>query len=422
MEINLSEIILLVIFTVLSAYFSGTETALFSLKRSELFKFSTSDDFIERSIQKTMQNPQNILLTILIGNIFVNIAISSITTRILISRWHDYGQFFSIAIVTPIIILFCEITPKILAISSYSSASKILYPLLAIVHQFLFPVRILLSVVMNAIIKIFRLKLSDINITEDEIGLAVKIGEQEGHIHKEESAFIKSMLRFSKKEAYNIMLPRNTALFIPWGSTVKDAMNLMIEHDAVRAPVYKEDIDNVVGMIDSRELLPSYLGYKKVSTINKFIEEIHFFPASRDLKDLLNDFLRLRIQIAIAVDEYGGTAGVVTLNSILSDLMGREFHGLDSPKKREIRKSENITTISGNMQLDDFNLLFRENIESINSDTIGGYMIEFLSSMPKPGDSVSVGDHMLLVKKIRKHTIDKIEVKDIKDPEKEENI
>ncbi len=414
MEIHISEIILLIIFSIFSAFFSGSETALFSLKRSELFKYSNSDDFIERSIHKAMQNPQNILLTILIGNIFANIAISVITTKILISKWQNYGQFISIAIVTPVIILFCEITPKILAISSYSSASKILYPLLALVHKFFYPARILLSGVMSFIIKIFKLKLTDINITEDEIGLAVKIGEQEGHIHKEESAFIKSMLRFSKKEAYNIMLPRNTALFIPWGCSVKEAINLMLEHDAVRAPVYKEDIDNVVGMIDSRELLPSFLGYKKVSSINRFIEKIHFFPASKDLKDLLNDFLKLRIQIGIAVDEYGGTAGVVTLNSILSDLMGREFHGLDTHKKSEVKKTEDITMISGNMQLEDFNILFGENLESINSDTIGGYMIEVLSSMPKTGNLVKSASHILLIKKIRKHSIDRIEVKKIR--------
>jgi putative hemolysin len=412
MEIHLSEIILLIIFFIFSAFFSGTETALFSLKRSELFKYSTSDDFIERSIHKSMQNPQNILLTILIGNIFANISISVITTKILISKWQDYGQFLSIVIVTPIVILLCEITPKILAISSYSSASKILYPLLTLVHKIFFPLRILLSGVMTFIIKIFNLKLTDINITEDEIGLAVKIGEQEGHIHKEESAFIKSMLRFSKKEAYNIMLPRNTALFIPWGCSVKEAINLMLEYDAVRAPVYKEDIDNVIGMIDSRELLPSFLGYKKISSINRFVEKIHFFPASKDLKDLLNDFLKLRIQIGIAVDEYGGTAGVVTLNSILSDLMGREFHGLDSPKKSEVRKIEDTTMISGNMQIDDFNILFGENIISANSDTISGYMIEVLSSMPKTGNSVITASHILLIKKIRKHTIDKIEVKE----------
>jgi len=308
-------------------------------------------------------------------------------------------------------ILFCEITPKIISINSYENISKKVFPFLIFFHSLFKPLRTLLLFVTEILIKIFKLSVKSDHITEDELALAVSVGQKEGVIERDEGNYIKNVIRFSKKEASNIMFPRNMAVFIPYESTIDEAMDVFMDSEVIRAPVYKGDLDHVVGLIDSRELISSHMGYKKSKTIKKYIHDIEFFPASRELNDLLNDFLGKRIQMAIVVDEYGGTAGVVTLNSILSELMGKEFSKFDTVYKPDIRRINDSTyAISGDMQIDDFNVHFKTSISSSNADTIGGYIIEQTGDFPSRGEKINIENYVLRVKYVRKNRIISVEV------------
>ncbi len=405
------EIFTLIVCLVLSAFFSGSESALFSLKKSDLHRFSHSHLKKEKAIYTFMKDPQKILITILTGNLFVNLVVSTLTTNLLLQVWRHWGDAISIAIVTPLILIFCEISPKIIALNSYEKASKKVLPFLRFFHFILTPVRALLLLFTNMMIKMFNLKLTHKAITRDELKLAVKLGEQQGVIGKDEGAFIQNVLRFAKKDAANIMFPRSSAVFIPYGTSMKDAMKAFLDSGVIRIPVYKNDIDHVIGMVDSRELIPYHLGHKKARNINRFIQEIKFFPASRDLHDLLNDFLAEGIQIAIVVDEYGGTAGVVTLNKLLSELMGRDMTRWEDYSSHGIKKiDDGVSIISGELQIEDFNAAFGESLESQNADTIGGYIIEKLSYIPKRGDVLRVGAYVLRIRYIRKNKIETVEV------------
>jgi len=341
----------------------------------------------------------------------VNLVLSMLSTSLMLQVWPRWGDVISIAILTPLIIIFCEISPKIIAINSYENASKKVLPALRFFHIVLTPVRALLLLFTSMMIKIFNLKLTHKAITRDELKLAVKLGEEKGVIGKDEGAFIQNVLRFAKKDAANIMFPRSSAVFIPYGSSIRDAMKTFIESGVIRIPVYQNDIDHVIGMVDSRELIPYHLGFKKARNINRFIQEIKFFPASRELHDLLNDFLAGGIQIAIVVDEYGGTAGVVTLNKLLSELMGRDMTKWEDYARHAIRRiDDNISVISGELQIDDFNAAFAEDLKSQNADTIGGYIIEKLAYIPKRGDVLRVGAYIFRIRHIRKNKIETVEV------------
>ncbi|OHD64781.1 MAG: hypothetical protein A2176_10670 [Spirochaetes bacterium RBG_13_51_14] len=405
------EISTLIACVVLSAFFSGSEAALFSLTKSDIHRFSHSDSRRELSIIRMMRDPQKILITILSGNLFVNLVVSMLSTKLLLQVWHQWGHFISIAIVTPLIVIFCEISPKIIAIHSYQSASKKVLPLLRLFHVILYPIRALLLLFTDVLIRVFNLRLTHKKITKDELGVAVKLGEQEGIIGKDEGTFIKNVLRFSKKEASNIMFPRNSAVFMPQGTTIGEAMRLFLESNVIRIPVYKDDLDHVIGMVDSRDLIPYHLGFKRAKNINRFIREVKFFPASRELNDLLNDFLAEGIQMAVVVDEYGGTAGVVTLNKLLSELMGRDMTKWEDDSRHEVRKlDDNASIVSGGMQIDDFNQLFGDQLVSQNADSIGGYIIEKLSSIPKRGEELRTRKFVLKVRHIRKNKIETVEV------------
>jgi putative hemolysin len=405
------DIVLLLICALLSAFFSGSESALFSLKKSDFHRYSHSKNWREKSLYTLMKEPQKVLITILTGNLFVNLAVSMISTKYLLSVWPRWGHFVSIMIVTPLLIIFCEISPKIMALSSYESTSRSVLPPLRFFHALLTPVRAVLLLFTGAMIKVFNLKLTHSMITRDELSHAVKLGEQHGVIGKNEGTFITNVLRFSNKDASNIMFPRSSAVFIPYGSTIPDAMKVFVDSGVIRAPIYRNDFDHVIGFIDSRDMIPYFLGQKKAKSINRFINEIKFFPASRELHDLLNDFLAEGIQIAIVVDEYGGTAGVVTLNKLLSELMGREMTKWEDDSKHDITRIDgNVSVISGEMQIEDFNYLFGERLESRNAGSIGGYIIERLSCIPKRGQELAAGKYILRVRYIRKNKIETVEV------------
>ena len=414
MEYILLHIVFIIVFLILSAFFSGVEAALFSLKNSDLHKFSESKEGIEKRISFLMKDPEKILITLLMGNLFVNLLLTAVTTHFMLTYFADYGHIITIAFITPLLIIFCEITPKIITLNNYIYFSKNLYPYINLFHIILFPVRYCIIFYSDLVIKLLKLNLRHSALTEEEIGYAITSGEREGLIHKEESEILRNVLRFTKKEASNIMYPRNQANFIHYNAKVDEAMSLIIEKDIVRLPVYKDNMDNIVGVIDSRDMISSYLTNKN-RKINKFIRPIDFFPFSKELNELLNDFLERKIEIAIVVDEYGGTAGVVTLNAILSALLGKDFGRWETHTKNMVRQTgEGRYIVQGEMQLDDFNAYFNLNIISNNSDTIGGYFTEELASIPQKGDLITIEDFELRIRSIIKRTIKTIEVESLK--------
>jgi len=414
MDNILSHILFIIIFLILSAFFSGIETVLFSLKKSDLHKFSESKESLEKRIFLLMKDPEKILITLLLGNLFVNLSLTAVTTNFMLDYFGQYGHIITIAFLTPLIIIFSEITPKIVALNNYVHFSKIFYPYIKLFHVILFPIRFCIIFYSDMLIKLLNLNLRHSKLTEDEIGYVISSSEKKGLIPKEESEILKNVLRFTKKEASNIMYPRNQASFIHYDAKVDEAMSLIIEKDIIRIPVYKDNIDNIVGVIDSRDMISSYLTNKN-KKINKFIGPIDFFPFSKELNELLNDFLEKKIEISIVVDEYGGTAGIVTLNAILSALLGKDFGRWETSKKNMVRQTgEGRYTVHGEMQLDDFNAYFNLNITSNNSDTIGGYFIEELASIPEKGDLITIENFRLIIKSMIKNTIKTIEVESLK--------
>jgi CBS domain containing-hemolysin-like protein len=207
------------------------------------------------------------------------------------------------------------------------------------------------------------------------------------------------------------MYPRNHAIFIPMGCSIKNAMKIINENDIVRIPVYRKDLDDIVGVIDARDIISPYLGYTRNRTIDKYIKPVDFFPFSKDLNELLNDFLVKKIQIAVVVDEYGGTAGLVTLNSILSAILGKEFGKWETYRKNEVKTiSENHYIVYGEMQLDEFNSFFESDFISNNSDTIGGYLIEKFENFPEKGDFIKFDNLDIKIKNIKKRKIEQVEI------------
>lgn len=406
-----SDILLIAAMILLSAYFSGSEVALFSLSRPELHRMASSAKKRERLLGELMASPQKILVTILVGNLLANLLIPAVSTRILLENWPAYGHLIAIAVVTPLIIILCDITPKTITRSNPPRFSRYMVAPLYFFHLLFYPVRQIILAVNGFIIRAFRLTGEDRRITREDLDAAVKVGEMEGVIRQEEGDFLKNVLRFSKKQALNVMIPRNQAVFIPYGSSIGDAAKSFRESGLVRALVYRGDLDNVVGVLDSRRLIPYVWGYKKARSINRLLISVYHYPSTKELGELLGDFLEKKINIAVVMDEYGGTAGVVTLNAILSELLGREFSSSEEIYKPDVRKiGDDTIVINGDMQIDDFNLEFGETIESSESETMGGYVIERIGRIPRKDEWIETRMFRLKVRRVVKHRIEAIEV------------
>jgi putative hemolysin len=406
-------LVVIFILLLLSAFFSGSETALFSLKKGDLARFRSSKSRKERNIASLMRSPQKILITILIGNLFVNTYLSALTTKILSQKYSAYGHFITIPIVSVLVIIFCEITPKVISINNYEYFSKKIIRLLYFFHKLILPLRLIFVFITNLFIKLFRIKIAhEVTITEDELNMAVSMSESNGVLREEEGGFIKNVLRFSQKEALNIMIPRNEAVAISVTADISEALRVFQRESLVRVPVYDGDKDHIVGQIDSRDLIPHVMGYKKAKTIKRLIKPIDHYPASKELGELLDEFLKNKIQIAVVVDEYGGTAGIVTLSAIISEVLGDKFSLEEERKKTEIQKIDSKTfIITGEIQIQDFCYEFNDKIDECEAETIGGYFIEQVGHFPKRGETITINDKMIKVKKINKNKIELLEVK-----------
>ncbi len=412
LTVILSNIFFILFMLLLSAFFSGSEVALFSLKKSELHRLGASVEKRDNKIFYLMNNPQQLLITILTGNLFVNIILASEATEFFIRIAGDYGHFIAIFLITPVIIMFGEITPKIITVSNPLKFSKLSVNILYIIHKLFTPIRVLFYPLTHIMIKYFNIQKKDeSSVTEKELDIAVRYTKKMGAIAPEECEFIKNVLKFSKKEASNAMIPRNDAVAIPADADVYEAIEIFKTTSVVRAPVYEGNIDNIIGILDSRVLLPYACGLKKGKSIKKLCFSVYHYPATKSLNELLDEFLKNKFQIAVLVDEYGGTAGIVTLSAIISELVGDEFSLEKSMRKSEPKKIGDSTyVISGDMQIDDFNDAFNSSFNSDETDTMAGFLIEKHEGFPIRGHVIEIDDFIFKIRNIRKNKIESIEI------------
>lgn len=416
MELSLYiHIIIIFMCLMFSAFFSGTETVLFSFKKSELVRFSYSQNSLEKHIALLLSNPQSILITILLGNQFFNILISSLSASYLLSSWPQYGHVISAAIVTPFTIIFCEILPKIVSLPKYRILARYVMPVISFFHKIFMPLRYILINISNTIIRIFKLNIhSTFDISEDDLSMAIYYGQKYGFLSKDEKEFIHNLLRFTKKTADQAMIHRNRATFIPYSAGIDEIIHIFNENEVVRAPVYKNNIDTIVGLIDSRELVSYSAKIKKGVSIKRLIHPIYHYPASKSLTEMLEEFLRNKIQVAIVVDEYGGTEGVITLEGIIAELFGTGFSLWEDVPKQGVRKEKDIFIIPGDMKIDEFNAIFNLSLQSSESETIGGYFIEKIGRLPKRKDLIKIDNYIATVRHVVKNRIHSIQVHQVK--------
>ncbi|MDN5304077.1 MAG: magnesium and cobalt exporter, family [Fusobacteriaceae bacterium] len=410
-----SQIILLIFLIILSGFFSSSETALTGFKMTKLKKVEEENENIANLLKLWLKKPNEFLTAILIGNNIVNILASSIATTLAISLIGNNANTILLVtgIMTIIILIFGEITPKIIAKNYPTKISMAVIKIINILNILFYPITKILIFVSRIISRFFGVELNETKflITEEDIKSFVTVGKDEGVLEEEEQEMIHSIFEFGDTTVKEVMIPRTTMFVLEGSQTLNDVWDDIIDSGFSRIPVYEEKIDNIVGIIYVKDLFTVIKEDKVDLPIKNFVRDAYFVPETKELDDLLKEFKKAHIHIAMVVDEYGGINGLVTIEDLIEEIIGEISDEFDDADDGQLIKKldENKYLIDAMISIDDLDNELNINIPiSEDYDTLGGFIYSELGRMPVVNDTINYENLTIRVMKIEKRRIDKV--------------
>jgi putative hemolysin len=411
------EAVCLLGFLILSAFFSGSETALFSLNKLQLKKMQKEESgWRVNSIIKLLDDPQKTLITILTGNMFVNIAASSLATYLAIKLFGNVGIGIAGGIMIFMILVFGEIVPKSLAISNAEAIAKKIARPVEIISSFLFPLILFFKIIINALYYFFgkkRVKEKK-EITEEDLITLINVGKDEGVIEEEEKKMIRNIFEFGDTMVKEVMVPRVDMACIPSEAKLNSILRLIKKMGHSRIPVYKKTIDNIIGILYTKDLLVVYEQWyksKEKFDLKKIIRRAYFVPENKKIDDLLDIFQRDKIQIAIAIDEYGGTAGLVTMEDVVEEIVGEIIDEYDKETKLYEIIDNNTVIADGIISIDKINELLNIEISENDFETLGGFIYDLMGRVPNKNETIEYKNIQITIEQVVKNRIIRVIIK-----------
>jgi putative hemolysin len=396
--------LLLVFLLLCSAFFSACEVAYFSLNSLQLNEMSEKKGHLGRIVNSLLEKPRELLITIYIGNEFVNIAISVVVTSIAINVFGNLGVGIAIGVGTLLLLVFGDIIPKSISLKfSQPYALFSAYPL-TIFAKIVQPAQKLFSIWTEKIISYMGILphgLKESPITDEEFRAMVQVGEGEGVIDSDERELIQNVIEFGETTVDEIMTPKIDMFTVGIEDSLDDILPRIIENFYSRVPVYGEDEEGILGILYTKDLTRlKHLPREKVS-LKSILHDTISVPQSKKIKEMLEEFRRMKRHMAIVLDEYGSVCGLVTLEDILEELVGE----IDSEMRHEElplkRLNENHYRIVGAYSLAEFNESFQSDLPENDYDTVGGYVFGLFGRIPRSGESTTVDRFKFRVEKMK---------------------
>lgn len=409
------QIFILVILLFLSGFFSSAETALTTVNVIQVQLLVDEGSKKAKRVLWILDRKTEMLSAILIGNNIVNISASALMTTLTIRLLGNVYVGLMTGVLTCLVLIFGEIMPKSLA-STYSlklslAYSGVIFLLMKVLGPFVFiveKVRVLMCHILH-----IDADAKGSTMTEDELKTLVDVGLEEGAIENDEFEMISNVFSLDDSLAKDIMVPRIDMVFVALDSSYDELMDIYEQDKYTRYPVYNENRDTVIGTINIKDLINISEGNKKDFHVGRFMREPHFTFEHKEVGTLLMEMKAEALSIVIVLDEYGATAGLVTLEDILEEIVGEIRDEFDKDERDSIAalKSEGEYLIDGSTNLDDVNDELKTDFKSEEYDSIGGYLIEYLDRLPKSGERIELEDGTLIIAEVvKRNRVEKVHV------------
>ncbi|MFN2452376.1 MAG: hemolysin family protein [Candidatus Dormibacteria bacterium] len=408
------QVVLLAVGLVLAALAAAAETALTSVSRIRMRTLAETGDRRARVVVRLHNDPNGYLSTILSINTVAVILASTAAAVIQVRSYRNVPEAIGTAVLSVVVLVFCEIAPKSLALRFNERVALIFASPVALITRVLRPVVGALTFVSRLLLRIATRgrNVPKPFVTEEELKMLVAVGEQDGVVEQEERQMINGILEMTDKAVREVMIPRVDVIGIEHDRTIGELIKLVIDHGHSRIPVYEETLDNVVGVVYAKDLLRQEVRADSSQSLRALAREAYFTPEAKRLGELLHEMQERTVHIAMVVDEYGGTAGIVTIEDLIEEIVGpiRDEYDIAEPEDMQFL-SDSEVLLNARVPIDDVAQLLHLDLgDEVDSDSIGGLVYERLGEIPKAGATLALGTATLTVEAVRRQSIQSVRI------------
>ncbi|MFQ9696811.1 MAG: hemolysin family protein [Zhenhengia sp.] len=414
-SVLLVQLVVLVILLMGSAFFSASETALMSISKIDARHMVDQNIKNAKIVSKLVEDPNKLLGAILVGNNIVNIGASSLATVVATGIFGTDGAGIAAAIATGVmtllVLIFGEITPKSLSTQKSQEVACFVARPISLVVLIFNPVVKVLMFISNLIIRLFggKIDTSKPFITTDELKTIVTVSHEEGVLEEEEKEMIYNVFGFGDSYTKDVMIPRTDMIAVDVNATYDEIIELYKQEQFSRMPVYQESHDNIIGVIYMKDLLLKQFDPKDF-VISDFLRDVYFVHEFKRIDELFKEMRSKKIGMAIVVDEYGGTSGIVTLEDLIEEIVGDIDDEYDMTEDSFVKIADQEYLVDGSFRISDFNDELNLNISSNEFDSIGGFIIGLLDRFPDEGEVVVYDDITFKVEETMNNRINKLRI------------
>ncbi|MDR2523339.1 MAG: hemolysin family protein [Synergistaceae bacterium] len=391
----------------LSAFCSASETAVTATGRGKLLALQETRPFFKPLFQWLLDNVHRVLTLCLIANNVVNIGASTLATAMVLDLFGPGGMVYVVPVMTLLIVVFGEILPKSAAVAYAENALLFCAPILRVLDFLLYPFTRLLEGTVSALGWLLRMDLRQQGpfMTREEIEQVVAIGEESGALEAVERRMIHGVIDFEETRIYEIMVPRVDMVALESSTSMSAALEVFIEHGHSRLPVYEDSPDNIVGILYVKDTLKSLLAGDLERDVGSLVRKPMFVPESIRTVELLESMRRDHVHFAVAVDEYGGVAGIVTLEDLLEEIVGEIQDEYDQEVPAVSEEEGGTYLVQGSVSLENLNEALDCSFESEDAESIAGLVLSLAGKFPQRGDALEYGNWRIHVVDLEDHRI-----------------
>lgn len=400
----------LLLLLVLSGFFSGSETALLSLDKLRVLFLQQRQYRNADKLAKLLDDPDRLLSGILVGNNLVNIAASVIATGLFVSYFGEQGEWLTVLVLTPILLIFSEVCPKTYAAQYPEKMSFLVLHPIRFVVWVLAPVIFVVSSISRVMTSLIRKKNAEsFSVSEDEIRAMIEVGEESGVVAAEQRKMLHGIFDLSETRVRDIMIPRTEVTGVDLSASFQEVLTVAREARHSRFPVFNEDLDTIIGVIHSKDIL-GYVGQIEKFSLKELCRSPYYVPESKRIGVLLQSFRKKREHLAIVVDEYGGMEGIVTLEDVVEEIVGEIHDEYDIAEVgfRELGPGHYL--LDAVMPLREVNRRFDLHLPEEHVTTLAGHLLQIMGKIPVEGDSCEEGNLKFRIRRMEDRRIEEIEM------------